>query len=226
MPVDVSDVLVTDQEMAVRLRFPGSPDQSASAAATSSPRRTTGSTLAPSCRAPTPLPLPARRYLPQHLRPIPACFESGWTTCDWSCASASPISLASRRSSASPSPSLAQLFGVRRQAVSAWLATGVPAARRAKVATVAAIADILAYRLKHERHPGHRQACRPCIRGPVDGRGHRGRRTGVAARFRTRARSTTPPQRERGRAAGRADAHASCAAVTTAASPTPPGRTL
>ena len=49
---------------------------------------------------------------------------------------------------------LAQLFGVRRQAVSAWLVTGVPAARRAKVATVAAMADILAYRLKHERIPG------------------------------------------------------------------------
>ena len=49
---------------------------------------------------------------------------------------------------------LAQLFGVRRQAVGAWLAAGVPAARRAKVATVAAIADILAYRLKHERIPG------------------------------------------------------------------------
>jgi hypothetical protein len=49
---------------------------------------------------------------------------------------------------------VAQLFGVRRQAVSAWLATGVPPARRAKVATVAAIADILAYRLKHERIPG------------------------------------------------------------------------
>jgi hypothetical protein len=49
---------------------------------------------------------------------------------------------------------LARLFGVRRQAVSAWLASGVPATRRAKVATVAAIADILAYRLRHERIPG------------------------------------------------------------------------
>jgi hypothetical protein len=49
---------------------------------------------------------------------------------------------------------LAQLFGVRRQAVGAWLVTGVPAARRAKVATVAAVADLLAYRLKHERVPG------------------------------------------------------------------------
>lgn len=49
---------------------------------------------------------------------------------------------------------LAELFGVRRQAVGAWLTTGVPAARRAKAAAVAAVADILAYRLKRERVPG------------------------------------------------------------------------
>ena len=60
---------------------------------------------------------------------------------------------------------LAQLFGVRRQAVSAWLATGVPAARRAKVATVAAIADILAYRLKHERIPGIVRRAAPAYGG-------------------------------------------------------------
>jgi hypothetical protein len=60
---------------------------------------------------------------------------------------------------------VAQLFGVRRQAVSAWLATGVPAARRAKVATVAAIADILAYRLKHERVPGIVRRAAPAYGG-------------------------------------------------------------
>ncbi len=60
---------------------------------------------------------------------------------------------------------LAQLFGVRRQAVSAWLLTGVPAARRAKVASVAAIADILAYRLKHERIPGIVRRAAPAYGG-------------------------------------------------------------
>ena len=138
----------------------------------------------PSCRAPRLFPCRPAPPTPAS-RPIPACSESGWTTCDWSCAWASLISLASRRSSASPSPSLAQLFGVRRQAVSAWLVTGVPAARRAKVATVAAIADILAYRIKHERVPGIVRRAGACVRGAVDGRGHRGRRAGVAARFRT-----------------------------------------
>lgn len=49
---------------------------------------------------------------------------------------------------------LAELFGVRRQAAGAWLTTGVPSARRAKAATLAAVADVLAYRLKHERIPG------------------------------------------------------------------------
>jgi hypothetical protein len=60
---------------------------------------------------------------------------------------------------------LAQLFGVRRQAVGAWLAAGVPTARRAKVATVAAIADILAYRLKHERIPGIVRRAAPAYGG-------------------------------------------------------------
>ena len=49
---------------------------------------------------------------------------------------------------------LAGLFGVTRQAASLWLADGPPAARRAKAATVAAIADILARRLKPARIGG------------------------------------------------------------------------
>ena len=49
---------------------------------------------------------------------------------------------------------LAGLFGVTRQAASLWLIDGPPAARRAKAATVAAIADILARRLKPARIPG------------------------------------------------------------------------
>lgn len=49
---------------------------------------------------------------------------------------------------------LAGLFGVTRQAVSLWLSDGPPSARRPKVAGVAAIADILAHRLKPARIGG------------------------------------------------------------------------
>ena len=49
---------------------------------------------------------------------------------------------------------LGGLFGVTRQAAGLWLADGPPAARRAKAATVAAIADVLARRLKPARVPG------------------------------------------------------------------------
>ena len=49
---------------------------------------------------------------------------------------------------------LGGLFGVTRQAAGLWLAEGPPGARRAKAATVAAIADILARRLKSARVPG------------------------------------------------------------------------
>lgn len=49
---------------------------------------------------------------------------------------------------------LGALFGVTRQAAGLWLDGGAPAARRAKAATVAAIADVLAHRLKRARVPG------------------------------------------------------------------------
>ena len=49
---------------------------------------------------------------------------------------------------------LGELFGVSRQAVSQWLESGIPEDRLAKVATVAAIADLLDYRLRSERIPG------------------------------------------------------------------------
>jgi len=49
---------------------------------------------------------------------------------------------------------LGALFGVTRQAAGLWLADGPPAARRAKAAAVAAVADILARRLKTARIPG------------------------------------------------------------------------
>lgn len=49
---------------------------------------------------------------------------------------------------------LAGLFGVTRQAASLWLVDGPPKARLPKVAGVAAVADILAHRLKPARVPG------------------------------------------------------------------------
>ena len=49
---------------------------------------------------------------------------------------------------------LGGLFGVTRQAAGLWLGGGVPAGRRAKAATVAAVADVLAHRLKPARVPG------------------------------------------------------------------------
>ncbi len=49
---------------------------------------------------------------------------------------------------------LGRLFGVSRQAVDGWHRHGVPAARQAKAATVAAIVDLLSHRLKEERIPG------------------------------------------------------------------------
>jgi DNA-binding XRE family transcriptional regulator len=49
---------------------------------------------------------------------------------------------------------LGRLFGVSRQAVGQWRERGVPSNRKAKVATVAAICDLLGHQLKPERIPG------------------------------------------------------------------------
>ena len=49
---------------------------------------------------------------------------------------------------------LGELFGVTRQAASLWLIDGPPSARLPKVASVAAVADILAHRLKPGRIAG------------------------------------------------------------------------
>jgi hypothetical protein len=48
----------------------------------------------------------------------------------------------------------ASLFGVRRQAVSQWLTSGVPAARASKVTIVARIADVLGRMIVADRIPG------------------------------------------------------------------------
>jgi hypothetical protein len=49
---------------------------------------------------------------------------------------------------------LAALFGVRRQAIGQWRDRGIPSARQAKAATIAATAELLSRRLKAERIPG------------------------------------------------------------------------
>jgi hypothetical protein len=49
---------------------------------------------------------------------------------------------------------LGRLFGVSRQAVGQWRERSVPSNRMAKVATVAAIGDLLGHQLKPERIPG------------------------------------------------------------------------
>jgi DNA-binding XRE family transcriptional regulator len=49
---------------------------------------------------------------------------------------------------------LGRLFGVSRQAVGQWRERGVPSNRMAKLATVAAICDLLRHQLKAERIPG------------------------------------------------------------------------
>ena len=49
---------------------------------------------------------------------------------------------------------LGRLFKVSRQAVGQWRERGVPSNRMAKVATVAAIGDLLRHRLRTERIPG------------------------------------------------------------------------
>jgi hypothetical protein len=49
---------------------------------------------------------------------------------------------------------LAGLFGVRRQALDQWTVRGVPSDRQEKVATLGAIADLLAAKLKRDRIPG------------------------------------------------------------------------
>jgi phage terminase Nu1 subunit (DNA packaging protein) len=46
---------------------------------------------------------------------------------------------------------LGELFGVSRQAVSKWIATGVPADRAGQVADVDAVTDVLSRYLRHDR---------------------------------------------------------------------------
>jgi hypothetical protein len=58
-----------------------------------------------------------------------------------------------------------RLFGVSRQAAASWLAGEPPAARRPKAACLAAIADVLARRLKPARIPGVVRAPAPAYGG-------------------------------------------------------------
>jgi DNA-binding transcriptional regulator YdaS (Cro superfamily) len=49
---------------------------------------------------------------------------------------------------------LAELFGVRRQAIGQWRARGLPAARQEKASAIASVATLLRHRLRPERIPG------------------------------------------------------------------------
>jgi hypothetical protein len=69
---------------------------------------------------------------------------------------------------------LAALFGVRRQALDQWRTRGIPSERQEKVATLGAIADLLAARLKRERIPG-------VVRRPAAGYGGRSALEAIAA---------------------------------------------
>ena len=61
---------------------------------------------------------------------------------------------------------LANLFGVRRQAVQQWLDDGVPPARQTKLAVVHRIADLLERNLRPERIPAVVRAPVPRLDGP------------------------------------------------------------
>jgi hypothetical protein len=60
---------------------------------------------------------------------------------------------------------LAHLFGVRRQALDRWYAGGIPADRQPKLATLGAIVDVLARRLKRERIPAAVRRAAPAYGG-------------------------------------------------------------
>jgi DNA-binding transcriptional regulator YiaG len=60
---------------------------------------------------------------------------------------------------------LATLFGVRRQAVEQWERRGVPAERRAKLATMVAVGELLARRLRPGLLPGVARRAAPAYQG-------------------------------------------------------------
>jgi hypothetical protein len=60
---------------------------------------------------------------------------------------------------------LATLFGVRRQAVEQWERRGVPAERRAKLATTVAVGELLARRLRSGLLPGVARRPAPAYQG-------------------------------------------------------------
>jgi DNA-binding XRE family transcriptional regulator len=60
---------------------------------------------------------------------------------------------------------LAKLFGVRRQAVEQWERRGVPAERRAKLATTVAIGELLAQKLRPGLLPGVARRPAPAYQG-------------------------------------------------------------
>ena len=147
--------------------------------------RAAGPGASASCRAPRLFP--CRPALPTPAsRPIPACSESGWTTCDWSCASGesdlariqavfglsvTELGAAVRRETAG-GERLARSPGCPPRGGPRW-----PPWRRSRTSS---------------RTGSSRSASRassgvpaPAYGGRIDARGHRGGRARVAPRFRT-----------------------------------------
>ena len=100
-----------------------------------------------------PLPLPARGSVPQHTGEAEALLRFTRLVAEAQLAERSDLERV-RAVFGLSITELGALFGVTRQAAGLWLTDGPPAARRAKAAAVAAIADLLAHRLKPARVPG------------------------------------------------------------------------
>ena len=100
-----------------------------------------------------PLPLPARASLPGYANEAEALLRFTRLVAEAQQAERSDLERV-RAVFGLSITELGELFGVTRQAAGLWLTDGPPAARRAKAAAVAAIADLLAHRLKPARVPG------------------------------------------------------------------------
>lgn len=100
-----------------------------------------------------PLPLPAGGSVPQHAGEAEALLRFARLVAEAQLAERSDLERV-RAVFGLNITELGALFGVTRQAAGLWLTDAPPPARRAKAAAVAAIADLLANRLKPARVPG------------------------------------------------------------------------
>jgi len=120
-----------------------------------------------------PLPLPAGGSLPQHTGEAEALLRFTRLVAEAQLAERSDLERV-RAVFGLNITELGALFGVTRQAAGLWLADAPPPARKAKAAAVAAIADLLANRLKPARVPG-------IARRPAPAYGHRSMLEVIAA---------------------------------------------